>query len=82
MTATASFALARYNANGRSIRLRQSGKVMARLGLGDVILFGIAFRTNGKLFWRVIPPPLDHDFSLVGYTANGTLDSTFGIAVL
>ena len=74
------FALARYNANGTlDSAFGQSGKVMARLGLGDAYSFGIALQTNGRIVLAgYSTTTLDHDFSLVGYTANGTLDSTFG----
>ena len=74
------FALARYNSNGTlDSAFGQAGKVMTRMGLGDAFSFGIALQTNGRIVLAgYSDTALDHDFSLVGYTANGTLDSTFG----
>ena len=74
------FALARYNSNGTlDSAFGQAGKVMTRLGLGDAYSFGIALQSNGRIVLAgYSSTTLDHDFSLVGYTANGTLDSTFG----
>ena len=74
------FALARYNSNGTlDSAFGQAGKVMTRLGLGDAYSFGIALQSNGRIVLAgYSATTLDHDFSLVGYTVNGTLDSTFG----
>ena len=74
------FALARYNSNGTLDSVfGQSGKVTTRLGLGDAYSFGIVLQSNGRIVLAgYSTTTLDHDFSLVGYTANGTLDSTFG----
>jgi uncharacterized delta-60 repeat protein len=74
------FALARYNANGTlDSAFGQSGKVTTRLGLGDAYSFGIAIQSTGRIVLAgYSTTTLDHDFSLVGYNANGTLDSTFG----
>jgi uncharacterized delta-60 repeat protein len=74
------FALARYNSNGTlDSAFGQAGKVMTRVGLGDAFSFGIALQSNGRIVLAgYSDTTLDHDFSLVGYTANGTLDSTFG----
>jgi len=74
------FALARYNSNGRlDSAFGQAGKVMTRLGLGDAYSFGIALESNGRIVLAgYSATTLDHDFSLVGYTANGTLDAAFG----
>jgi uncharacterized delta-60 repeat protein len=74
------FALARYNSNGTlDSAFGRSGEVMTRLGLGDAYSFGIALQSNGRIVLAgYSATTLDHDFSLVGYTANGTLDSTFG----
>jgi uncharacterized delta-60 repeat protein len=74
------FALARYNSNGTlDSAFGQAGKVMTRVGLGDAFSFGIALQSNGRIVLAGYSDTiLDHDFSLVGYTANGTLDSTFG----
>jgi len=74
------FALARYNSNGTlDSAFGQAGKVMTKVGLGDAYSFGIALQSNGRIVLAgYSSTTLDHDFSLVGYTANGTLDSTFG----
>jgi uncharacterized delta-60 repeat protein len=74
------FALARYNSNGTlDSAFGQSGKVMTRVGLGDAYSFAIVLQSNGRIVLAgYSTTTLDHDFSLVGYTANGTLDSTFG----
>jgi uncharacterized delta-60 repeat protein len=74
------FALARYNSNGTlDSAFGQAGKVMTRLGLGDAYSFAIALQSNGRIVLAgYSATTLDHDFSLVGYTANGTVDSTFG----
>jgi uncharacterized delta-60 repeat protein len=74
------FAVARYNSNGTlDSAFGQAGKVMTRLGLGDAYSFGIALQSNGRIVLAgYSETTLDHDFSLVGYTANGTLDSAFG----
>jgi uncharacterized delta-60 repeat protein len=74
------FALARYNSNGTlDSAFGQSGKVTTRLGLGDAYSFGLVLQSNGRIVLAgYSTTTLDHDFSLVAYTANGTLDSTFG----
>jgi len=74
------FALARYNSNGTlDSAFGQAGKVMTRLGLGDAYSFGIALQSNGRIVLAgYSSTTLDHDFTIVGYTTNGTLDSTFG----
>ena len=74
------FALARYNANGTlDSAFGQSGKATTRFGLGDAYSFGIAIQSTGRIVLAgYSTTTLDHDFSLVGYNANGTLDSTFG----
>jgi len=74
------FALARYNSNGTlDSSFGQAGKVMTRVGLGDAYSFSIVIQSNGRIVLAgYSSTSLDHDFSLVGYTANGTLDSTFG----
>jgi uncharacterized delta-60 repeat protein len=74
------FAMARYNSNGTlDSAFGQFGKVTTRLGLGDAYSFGIVLQSNGRIVLAgYSTTTLDHDFSLVGYAANGTLDSTFG----
>lgn len=74
------FALARYNANGKlDSTFGQSGKVTTFLGAGDAFAFAIVLQANGRVVLAgYSETTLDHDFSLAGYTSNGTLDSTFG----
>src|SRR5262249_22284878 len=74
------FALTRYNSNGTlDSAFGQSGKVTTRLGLGDAYSFGIAIQSNGRIVLAGYSETTqDHDFSLIGYTANGTVDPTFG----
>jgi uncharacterized delta-60 repeat protein len=74
------FALARYNSNGTlDSTFGQAGKVMTRIGLGDAFSFGIALQSNGRIVLAgYSATTLDHDFSLAGYTSNGTLDPSFG----
>jgi uncharacterized delta-60 repeat protein len=74
------FALARYNSNGTlDSAFGQSGKVMTGMGLGDAFSFGIALQSSGRIVLAGYSDTTqDHDFSLIGYTSNGTVDSTFG----
>jgi len=74
------FAVARYNSDGTlDSAFGQAGKAMTRLGLGDAYSFGIAIQSNGRIVLAgYSSTTLDHDFSLVGYTANGTVDPAFG----
>jgi len=74
------FALARYNSNGTlDFTFGQAGKVMTKMGLGDAYSFGIALQSNGRIVLAGYSATTqDHDFSLIGYTSNGTVDSTFG----
>jgi uncharacterized delta-60 repeat protein len=74
------FALARYNSNGTlDSAFGQAGKVMTRMGLGDAYSFGIAIQSNGRIVLAGYSSTTqDHDFSLIGYTSNGTVDSSFG----
>jgi len=77
---THQFALARYNSNGTlDAAFGQSGKVMTAMGLGDAFSFGIAIQNTGRIVLvGYSSSTQDHDFSLIGYTANGAVDSTFG----
>jgi uncharacterized delta-60 repeat protein len=72
--------LARYTSNGTlDSAFGQAGKVMTKVGLGDAYSFGIALESNGRIVLAgYSSTTLDHDFTIVGYTTNGTLDSTFG----
>jgi len=74
------FAVARYNSNGTlDSTFGQAGKVMTRIGLGDAFSFGIALQSNGRIVLAGYSDTTqNHDFSLAGYTSNGTLDSSFG----
>ena len=74
------FALARYNSGGTlDSAFGQAGKVMTRLGLGDAFSFAIALQSNGRIVLAGYSYGTQGlDFSLIGYTSNGTVDSTFG----
>ena len=73
------FALARYNSNGTlDSAFGQAGKVMTGMGAGDALSFGVALQSNGRIVLAGYSYAQDHDFSLIGYTASGTVDSTFG----
>jgi uncharacterized delta-60 repeat protein len=73
------FALARYNSNGTlDSTFGQSGKVMTFVGTGDAFPFAIVLQSNGRIVLAGYSCTQGHDFSLVGYTSNGTVDSTFG----
>jgi uncharacterized delta-60 repeat protein len=74
------FALARYNSNGTlDSAFGQSGKVMTGIGLGDAFSFGIAVQSNGRIVLAGYSYGTQGlDFSLIGYTSNGMVDSTFG----
>jgi uncharacterized delta-60 repeat protein len=77
---THQFALARYNSNGTlDSAFGQAGKVLTAVGLGDALSFGIALQSNGRIVLAGYSySTQNHDFSLVGYSANGAVDSTFG----
>ena len=73
------FALARYNSNGTlDSTFGQSGKVMTFVGAGDAFSFALVLQSNGRIVLAGYSYTQGHDFSLVGYGSNGTLDSTFG----
>ena len=74
------FALARYNSDGTlDSAFGQAGKVMTGMGTGDALSFGIALQSNGRIVLAGYSYTAQgHDFSLIGYTANGAVDSTFG----
>ena len=74
------FALARYNSNGSlDSTFGSSGKITTRIGAGDAYSFGIVLQSNGRIVLAGYSETTqDHDFTLVGYTSNGTLDLSFG----
>ena len=74
------FAVARYNSNGTlDSAFGQAGKATTRMGLGDAFSFGIAIQSSGRIVLTGYSTSTqDHDFSLIGYTTNGTVDPTFG----
>ena len=74
------FALARYNADGSlDTSFGTNGKVTTAIGFGYDIGIGMVVQPNGKILlsgWSTIGA--NDDFSLVRYSADGTLDSGFG----
>jgi len=74
------FALARYNSNGSlDSTFGSSGKITTRIGAGDAYSFGIVLQSNGRIVLAGYSETTqDHDFTLVGYTSNRTLDLSFG----
>jgi len=78
------FALARYNANGSlDSTFGNAGKVVTFIGAGDAFATALVIQSNGRIVLAGYSETTqDHDFTLAGYTSNGTLDSTFGIGGL
>jgi uncharacterized delta-60 repeat protein len=79
--------VARFNSNIQGSPLDPTfgtgGFVMTKMGLGDAFAFGIAIQSNGRIVLAGYSVTTqDHDFSLIGYTSNGTVDSFLGPAVL
>jgi uncharacterized delta-60 repeat protein len=74
------FALTRYNSNGiLDSTFGRSGKVITTVGTGDAFSLAIALESNGRIVLAGYSDTTQgNDFSLAGYTSNGTLDSTFG----
>jgi uncharacterized delta-60 repeat protein len=70
------FALARYTANGKlDPSFGRRGKVLTRLGSGVAEAAAVAIQRDGKI---VAAGRSEEDFALARYTANGTLDPSFG----
>jgi uncharacterized delta-60 repeat protein len=78
------FALARYNANGSlDSTFGNAGKVVTFIGAGDAFATALVIQSNGRIVLTGYSETTqDHDFTLAGYTSNGTPDSTFGNAGL
>jgi uncharacterized delta-60 repeat protein len=74
------FALARYNANGSlDSTFGNAGKVVTFIGAGDAFATALVIQGNGRIVLAGYSETTqNHDFTLAGYTSNGTLDSTFG----
>jgi uncharacterized delta-60 repeat protein len=75
--------VARFNSNIQGSPLDPTfgtgGFVMTKMGLGDAFAFGIAIQSNGRIVLAGYSVTTqDHDFSLIGYTSKGTVDSSFG----
>jgi uncharacterized delta-60 repeat protein len=70
------FTLARYTANGKlDPSFGRRGKVLTRLGSGVAEAAAVAIQRDGKI---VAAGRSEEDFALARYTANGTLDPSFG----
>ena len=78
------FAVARYNANGSlDSTFGNAGKVVTFVGAGDAFATALVIQSNGRIVLTGYSETTqDHDFTLAGYTSNGTPDSTFGNAGL
>jgi uncharacterized delta-60 repeat protein len=75
------FALARYNADGSlDTSFGNAGLVTTAIGGGNGLAFGVVVQRDGRIVLAGYSDGEDHDFALACYTANGTLDSTFGTA--
>lgn len=74
------FALARYTADGvldTSFGTARTGKVTTRVSGGDEAR-ALVIQGDGKIVMAGTSAGLTVDFALVRYTADGTLDTTFG----
>ncbi|MDZ4405030.1 LamG-like jellyroll fold domain-containing protein [Prosthecobacter sp.] len=73
------FALARYNADGSlDTSFGSGGKVITDLGTGDTSQDNMTIQSDGKILLtgRITNPT--HDFLLVRYNSDGSLDASFG----
>ncbi len=75
------FAVVRYNANGTpDTGFGTDGKVITAIGSGDDVVTAMAIDGNGKIVVAGYSDNgADHDFALVRYNADGTLDTGFGV---
>ncbi len=73
------FALARYNINGSlDSSFDGDGKLITPIGQGDDICNSVAIQNDGKIVVGGYSDyPVEHDFVLVRYDSNGTLDNSF-----
>jgi uncharacterized delta-60 repeat protein len=71
------FVLARYNADGALDRaFGDGGSVITDVSGGSDVAWAVATQSDGKI---VVAGDGSHDFALVRYNADGTLDSHFGV---
>ncbi|HEV7889401.1 MAG TPA: hypothetical protein VGP08_02120 [Pyrinomonadaceae bacterium] len=81
-TSSDDFSLARYNSDGTlDTTFDGDGKLTMRINNADERAYGVAQDFAGKLvaagFSTVVPSnPVQHDFALARFNADGTLDST------
>lgn len=81
-TSSDDFSLARYNTDGTlDTTFDGDGKLTMRINNADERAYGVAQEFDGKLvaagFSTVVPSnPVQHDFALARFNADGTLDST------
>jgi uncharacterized delta-60 repeat protein len=74
------FTVARFNPDGTlDNTFGTSGVVTTPIGFGDAFSFGIGLLSDGRIVLAGYSDTTqDHDFTLVCYASNGTLDQTFG----
>ncbi len=74
------FALRRFDVTGApDSSFGLFGKVVTSIGSGDAVIHGLAIQSSGKIVAAgFVDSGTDSDFALVGYTATGGLDTTFG----
>jgi len=75
------FALVRYNANGSlNLNFGSGGKVITPVGSSYDSVAALVLQPDGKLVaaGAAYNGTTTHDFALVRYNANGSLDTTFG----
>jgi uncharacterized delta-60 repeat protein len=76
-TSTTDFAVARYNANGTlDTSFGNNGKVVTALGTGGATAYAMAVQPDGQIILAGVTS--GGNLTLVRYTANGALDTTFG----
>jgi uncharacterized delta-60 repeat protein len=77
---THEFCLARYNADGSlDSTFGSFGEVMTKVGTGDAFSFGSVLQADGNIVLSGYSSTSQgHDYTLVRYNSNGTLDTTFG----
>ncbi|MBL4693237.1 MAG: cadherin-like domain-containing protein, partial [Magnetovibrio sp.] len=77
------FALSRHNTDGTlDTTFGASGKVVTAVGTGSAVMNDVVIQSDGKIVavGYGLGSAGNNDFALVRYTANGTLDTTFGTA--
>ncbi|MDO9185301.1 MAG: T9SS type A sorting domain-containing protein [Bacteroidia bacterium] len=75
------FALVRYNSNGSlDNTFGSSGKIITMIGSSD-LGYSVAIQSDGKIVMAGESySGVNHDFALVRYNSDGSLDQTFGSA--